>query len=57
MEGMAYIQHSSVLSGAEYSTDGYLTLVQKQPLRYRGVDDRYNVCSQLGSNTQQPVLD
>ncbi|XP_014674883.1 PREDICTED: transmembrane protein 231-like [Priapulus caudatus] len=42
MESMAYVHHSAMQSGAEYSTDGHLILVQRQPLAHRGVDSRYN---------------
>ncbi|XP_033125261.1 transmembrane protein 231-like, partial [Anneissia japonica] len=43
MESMAYIQHSSPLSGAELITDGELRLRLKSPLAHKGADSRYNV--------------
>ncbi|XP_055939497.1 transmembrane protein 231-like [Argiope bruennichi] len=47
MECAAYIQYSTSLPGSSFSTFGELSLMQRQPLRHAGKDDRFNI----------PVLD
>ncbi|GFY43695.1 transmembrane protein 231 [Trichonephila inaurata madagascariensis] len=43
MESAAYVQYSTSLSGSSFSTFGELSLMQRQPLRHTGKDDRYNI--------------
>ncbi|KAF8793401.1 Transmembrane protein 231 like protein [Argiope bruennichi] len=42
MECAAYIQYSTSLPGSSFSTFGELSLMQRQPLRHAGKDDRFN---------------
>lgn len=43
METLAYISHTSAMSGAELRTDGDLRLRLGQPLAHKGLDTRYDV--------------
>ncbi|XP_051830632.1 transmembrane protein 231 [Antechinus flavipes] len=43
MQSMAFVQSSFPVPGAQLHVNGDLKLQQKQPLKYRGVDTRYNV--------------
>ncbi|XP_043843388.1 transmembrane protein 231 [Dromiciops gliroides] len=43
MQTMAFIQSYFPVPGAKLYMNGDLKLQQKQPLKYRGIDDRYNV--------------
>ncbi|XP_072168857.1 transmembrane protein 231-like [Diadema setosum] len=43
MEAMAYISHSSAMSGAQLNADGDLKLRLRQPLAHKGLDTRYDV--------------
>lgn len=42
MESLAFIHHSSPLAGSSLSIVGELSLHQREPLRHRGKDMRYN---------------
>ncbi|GIX67798.1 transmembrane protein 231 [Caerostris extrusa] len=43
MECAAYVQYSTSLPGFSFSSFGDLLLIQRQPLRHSGKDDRYNI--------------
>ncbi|GIY23565.1 transmembrane protein 231 [Caerostris darwini] len=43
MECAAYVQYSTSLPGSSFSSFGDLLLIQRQPLRHSGKDDRYNI--------------
>ncbi|XP_020819326.1 transmembrane protein 231 isoform X1 [Phascolarctos cinereus] len=43
MQSMAFLQSSFPIPGAQVSVNGDLRLQQRQPLKYRGLDNRYNV--------------
>ena len=43
MESMAYISRDSAKPGSRYDVVGEMRARQKQPLRHKGVDDRFSV--------------
>ena len=43
MESMAYISRDSAKAGSRYDVVGELRARQKQPLKHKGVDDRFSV--------------
>ncbi|CAL1290353.1 unnamed protein product [Larinioides sclopetarius] len=43
MECAAYLQYSTSLPGSSFSTFGELSLMQRQPLKHAGKDDKYNI--------------
>ncbi|XP_072135903.1 transmembrane protein 231 isoform X1 [Mobula birostris] len=43
MQSMAYVHFSSPISGAQLSVIGDLKLHQREPLKHRGLDTRYNL--------------
>ena len=45
MEGMAYISRDSAKAGSRYDVVGELRVNQKQPLKHKGTDTRFNVSS------------
>ncbi|XP_074055752.1 transmembrane protein 231 [Macrotis lagotis] len=42
MQSMAFLQSSFPIPGSQLYVNGDLKLQQKQPLKYRGIDERYN---------------
>lgn len=43
MQSMAFVQSSCAVPGSQLYVNGDLRLQQRQPLRYSGLDVRYNV--------------
>ncbi|XP_068943789.1 transmembrane protein 231 [Petaurus breviceps papuanus] len=43
MQSMAFLQSFSPIPGSQLSVNGDLKLQQRQPLKHRGLDNRYNV--------------
>ena len=43
MEGLAFIEYSSATAGSSFEHVADLVLRQKEPVKHRGSDTRYNV--------------
>ncbi|GFT35014.1 transmembrane protein 231 [Nephila pilipes] len=56
MESAAYVQYSTSLPGSSFNIFSELSLMQRQPLKHSGKDDRYNIPIINISKIDQPFI-